>query len=246
MTQPALMGTPVCVPTPDGACDAYFTAPAQGQHPAVLIWPDIFGLRPAFQDMAQRLAAAGHAVLVVNPFYRQLPAPTASQGAATPFPEVRPLKAALTTAMLDTDAHALLAWLAARPEVAPQARMGVVGYCMGGSMAVRTAAAEPARLGAVASFHGGQLVTAADDSPHRLIARTSARFLFGVATDDDAQDPEAKQALREALDAAQRAGEVEVYPANHGWCPPDARAHDPVQAERAWARLLALLHSALP
>jgi len=237
-------GLMVEVPTPDGLCDAFYAAPTTGRHPAVLIWPDIFGLRPAFQAMAHRLAGAGHAVLVVNPFYRQLRAPTAPQGTATPFAEVRPLRAALSPATLAVDAQALLDWLAQRPEVQPLARMGVVGYCMGGAMAVRTAALAPARIGAAASFHGGHLVTAEADSPHHGLARSQARFLIAVAANDDAQDPQAQHTLRDALAAAQRPGEVEVYPAAHGWCPPDSQVHDAQQAERAWQRLLALLTTA--
>lgn len=235
----------VHIPTPDGVCDACLVAPMGQAGPAVLIWPDIFGLRPAFRQMAQRLAGAGYAVLVVNPFYRQGPAPTAPQGAATPIASLMPMKRALTAGTTATDTRALVAWLDARPEVDRTRPMGVMGYCMGGPMAVRSAATLPQRVGAVASFHGGGLVTPDADSPHRLVAGTRAHYLVAVAANDDAREPEAKVTLHQTLVTAQRPAEVEVYPAAHGWCPPDALVHDPVQAERAWQRLLVLLGQAL-
>lgn len=235
----------VNITTADGICDAYFVAPTSGAAPGVLVWPDIFGLRPAFRQMGRRLAESGFSVLVVNPFYRQKKAPTAAHGARTPIADVAPLMQALTPAMHLSDGKAFVAWLDAQPEVDKARKLGTTGYCMGGPIAVRTAAAAPDRVGAVGTFHGAAMVTAAPDSPHRLVARTKARYLVAIAESDDKKDPEAKSALRAAFDSAELAAEVEVYPAAHGWCPPDSQVYDAVQAERAWARLLATFGPAL-
>lgn len=231
----------VTITTPDGVCDAYFVAPTAGTAPAVLVWPDVFGLRPAFRQMGKRLAESGYSVLVVNPFYRQKKAPTAPQGGQTPIAEVLPLMQALTPAMHMTDAKAFVAWLDAQPQVDKARKMGTTGYCMGGPIAVRTALVAPGRVGAVGSFHGAAMVTPAPESPHRLIGQTKARYLIAVAENDDTKDPEAKNALRAALEAAKLPAEVEVYPAAHGWCPPDSRVYHAEQSERAWTRLLATL-----
>jgi carboxymethylenebutenolidase len=235
----------VTVPTPDGECDAYYVAPITGRHAAVLIWPDIFGLRPAFRQMGRRLAEAGYSVLVVNPFYRTQRAPTAPQGAATPIPEVRPLAQTLNPQTQVTDARAFVAWLDARPEVDTGRKIGMTGYCMSGSFVMRAAAALPDRIGAGGSFHGGGLTTDAPDSPHLLIPQMQAQFLIAIAENDDERDPESKNILREAFAAANVPAEIEVYPAAHGWCPPDTLVYDEAQSERAWERMMALFGSAL-
>ncbi|ROZ79836.1 dienelactone hydrolase family protein [Ramlibacter sp. WS9] len=235
----------VTITTPDGTCDAYFVAPTSGPAPGVLVWPDIFGLRPAFRQMGRHLAESGYSVLVVNPFYRQKKAPTAAQGAKTPISEVLPQMQALTPAMHLSDGKAFVAWLDAQAEVDKARKIGTTGYCMGGPIAVRTATAAPGRVGAVGSFHGAAMVTPASDSPHRLVAQTKAHYLIAVAENDDQRDPQAKVALRTALEAAKLPGEVEVYPAAHGWCPPDSQVYDAAQSERAWARLLATFKTAL-
>ncbi len=235
----------VTITTPDGSCDAYFVAPTLGPAPGVLVWPDVFGLRPAFRQMGRRLAESGYSVLVVNPFYRQKKAPTASKGGQTPFAEVMPLMQALTPSMHLKDGKTFVAWLDAQAEVDKKRKLGTTGYCMGGPIAVRTAVVAPDRVGAVASFHGAALVTTATDSPHRLLAKTQARYLIAVAEDDDTEEPEAKAALRKAFKNAKLSSEVEVYPAAHGWCPPDTRVYNAAQAERAWMRLLATFGTAL-
>ena len=241
----AVAGRDVTITTPDGTCDAYFVAPTAGPAPGVLVWPDIFGLRPAFRQMAQRLAESGYSVLVVNPFYRQKKAPTAPAGGKTPIAEVMPLMQALTPAMHLSDGKAFVAWLDTQAEVDKARKIGTTGYCMGGPIAVRTALVAPGRVGAVGTFHGAAMVTPAPDSPHRLLAQTKAQYLIAVAENDDQKDPQAKVALRAALDAAKLPGEVEVYPAAHGWCPPDTQVYDAAQSERAWARLLATFKQAL-
>ena len=235
----------VTITTADGTCDAYFVAPTSGNAPGVLVWPDIFGLRPAFRQMGRRLAESGYSVLVVNPFYRQMKAPTAAQGGQTPIAQVMPLMQALTPAMHLSDGKAFVAWLDAQAEVDKARKLGTTGYCMGGPIAVRTASVAPGRVGAVGTFHGAAMVTAGPDSPHRLVAQTQAQYLIAVAQNDDAKDPEAKASLRAAFDIAKLQAEVEVYPAAHGWCPPDTQVYDAAQSERAWARLLATFGKAL-
>jgi carboxymethylenebutenolidase len=235
----------VAITTPDGSCDAYFVAPSSGAAPGVLIWPDIFGLRPAFRQMGKRLAESGYSVLVVNPFYRQKKAPTAAQGGQTPIAEVMPLMQALTPAMHLSDGKTFVAWLDTQPEVDKARKLGTTGYCMGGPIAVRTAVAAPARVGAVGTFHGAAMVTDSPDSPHRLVAKTKARYLVAIAESDDKKDPAAKTTLRTAFDSAKLTAEVEVYPAAHGWCPPDTTVYDATQAEKAWSRLLATFSAAL-
>lgn len=238
-------GSDVTIETPDGKCDAYFVTPKTGSHAAVLIWPDIFGLRPAFRQMAQRLAESGYSVLVVNPFYRTMKAPTAAKGANTPIPEVRPLAQSLNSTTQTTDAKAFVAWLDAQPQVDKSKKIGTTGYCMGGPIVMRTAAAVADRVGAAATFHGGGLVTESPDSPHRLIPQMKAQFLIAVAENDDQRDPEAKNVLEKSFAAANLPAEIEVYPAGHGWCPPDTRVHNHEQAEKAWTRMLALFDKAL-
>src|ERR1700723_3469100 len=149
----------VNVTTPDGAADCYFVHPASGAAPGVLIWPDIFGLRPAFRQMGKRLAESGYSVLVVNPFYRTKKSPTAAAGGATPIQDVMPLARTLNETTHMTDAKAFIGWLDGQAPVAKNRKMGTQGYCMGGPMAFRPAAAVPERVGAVGSFHGGGLVT---------------------------------------------------------------------------------------
>src|SRR5437016_5676979 len=156
----------VNVTTPDGTADCYFVHPTSGTAPGVLVWPDIFGLRPAFRQMGKRLAESGYAVLVVNPFYRVKKAPTADKGSATPIPQLLPLAQALTETVQMTDARAFIGWLDRQASVAKNRKMGTKGYCMGGPIALRTAAAMPDRVGAAASFHGGGLVTDMPNSPH--------------------------------------------------------------------------------
>ncbi len=235
----------VTIKTPDGEADAYFVTPATGAHAAVLVWPDIFGLRPAFRQMGKRLAEEGYSVLTVNPFYRLKKAPTASQGASTPFPEVMPQMNSLTAATNETDAKAFIAWLDQQPQVDKNKKIGTTGYCMGGFIVLRTAAAVPNRVGAAATFHGANLVTKMPDSPHLLIPKMKASFLIAVAENDDMRDPEAKTVLKKAFDDAKLRSEVEVYPAAHGWCPPDTQVYNKEAAEKAWGRMLALFKTSL-
>ena len=235
----------VTIKTPDGECDAYFVAPATGAHAAVLVWPDIFGLRPAFRQMGKRLAESGYSVLVINPFYRTKHAPTAPNGAQTPIPDVLPLAQTLNATTHVTDAKAFVAWLDGRSEVDKGKKVGTIGYCMGGPQVMRTAAAVANRVGAACTFHGGGLVTKAPDSPHLLIPQMKASFLVAVAENDDMREPDAKNVLKQEFAKAKLPAEVEVYPAAHGWCPPDTTVYNKDAAEKAWGRMLALFSKAL-
>jgi len=242
----AVTESDVSITTPDGTADCYFVHPATGTAAAVLVWPDIFGLRPAFRQMGKRLAESGYSVLVVNPFYRVKKAPTAADGSATPIQQLMPLAQGLNETTQMTDAKAFIAWLDQQPSVAKNRKVGTQGYCMGGPIAFRTSAAVPDRVGAVASFHGGGLVTKDPNSPHLQAAKTKAQFLVEIAENDDQRSPDEKNVLKETFEKANRPAEIEVYAgAAHGWCPPDSRVYNEAQAEKAWSRLLALYGKAL-
>jgi carboxymethylenebutenolidase len=245
----AVTETEVKIKTPDGTCDAYFVHPATGAAAGVLIWPDIVGLRPAFRQMGKRLAESGYSVLVVNPFYRMKAAPVVPDGSKFSDPETRKtlmgFAGGLNATTHVTDAKAFIAWMDAQPQVDKRKKIGTTGYCMGGPIVMRTAAAVPDRVGAGGSFHGGGLTTKNPDSPHLLIPQMKASFLIAVADNDDKRDPESKNILRASFDAAKVPAEIEVYPAAHGWCPPDAEVYDQAQAEKAWARMMVLFGKAL-
>lgn len=240
----------VTIPTPDGSADCYFVYPAEGAYAGVIIWPDILGLRPAFRAMGKRLAESGYAVLVVNPYYRKVAAPVVGPGASFQDAATRnvvlPLARSLSAETNTTDAAAFVSFLDAQTAVDTTRKIGTMGYCMGGPMTMRTAAALPERIGAGASFHGGGLVTDAENSPHQLVPQMQAQFLIAIASNDDEREPEAKHELRKAFDNAGLNAEIEVYEgALHGWCPPDSGVYNEAQAERAWTRLLALFEKAL-
>ena len=242
----AVTESEVEVKTADGTADCYFVHPSGGAAPGVLVWPDIFGLRPAFRQMGKRLAESGYSVLVVNPFYRTKKAPTAEKGGATPLQDVMPLARTLSETTHMADAKAFIGWLDQQRSVARNRKVGTQGYCMGGPIAFRTAAAVPDRVGAVASFHGGGLVSDQPNSPHLQASKTKAQFLICIAANDDARSPKDKDVLKETFAKAELSAEIEVYAgAAHGWCPPDSTVYNEPQAEKAWGRLLALYGKAL-
>jgi carboxymethylenebutenolidase len=243
-------GADVEIKTPDGTADAYFVHPAQGQYLGVLIWPDIFGLRPAFKAMATRLAESGYSVLVINPFYRTKKAPTAPDHPDFNDPATRQalmtLAGTLNPVTAVTDARAFVSFIDSQPAVDKKRKLGTTGYCMGGPFVMRTAAAFPNRVGAGATFHGGGLVTDKPDSPHLLIPRMKAHYLIAIAENDDQREPQAKDVLRRAFADANLPAEIEVYAGTmHGWCPPDAQVYNHDQAERAWSRMLTLFSNSL-
>ncbi|HDZ08609.1 dienelactone hydrolase family protein [Pseudohongiella sp.] len=240
----------VMIETPDGVADCYFVHPASGKHPAVIMWPDILGLRPAFREMGKRLAQSGYSVLVVHPFYRNAPSPVVPEGASFGDPAIReivmPMARALNAETHVTDARTFVAWVDQQAAVDTSRKIGTMGYCMGGPIVMRTAAALPERIGAGGSFHGGGLATDSPDSPHLGIPNMDAHMLIAVAENDDERDPETKHILRAAFDAANVPAEIEVYEdAMHGWCVIDSTVYHQEQAERAWGRMLAIFETAL-
>ena len=252
--------TEVEIKTPDGTCDAAFIHPASGSHPGVLLWPDAFGLRPSMREMAKRLAAEGYSVLVPNPFYRVAKAPVFTDASAFSFQnptdraKLGPLMGSVNApGAAEKDAVAYVAFLDAQKQVNKSKKIGTQGYCMGGPLVMKTCATVPDRLGAGGSFHGGGLVTDKPDSPHLLAPKIKAKMYFGIASNDDMAQPDAKVKLKEAFEAAHNPAEIEVYSdAQHGWCvsdmPKQANGmpiYNKPDAEKAWAKLLALYKSAL-
>jgi carboxymethylenebutenolidase len=250
--------TDVTIKTSDGTCDAAFIHPQTGSHSGVLIWTDAFGLRPAMRDIGKRIAAEGYSVLIPNPFYRIAKAPVFDSASSFNFQneadmaKLRPLMASVNApGVAEKDAVAYIAFLDAQLQINKAKKIGTQGYCMGGPLVVKTAAALPDRVGAGASFHGGGLVTDKPDSPHLLAPKIRARMYFGIASNDDQRQPDAKDKLREAFAAAKVPAEIEVYPAKHGWCVPDMPVDNGVpiysrpEAEKAWSKLVALYKTAL-
>ncbi len=250
--------TDVRIATGDGTCDAAYFHPAQGRYPAVILWPDAFGLRPSMRAMGRRLASSGYTVLVPNPFYRVGPAPFFETAANVDFSDkatfakIGPLMGSIgAPGAAEKDAVAFVSFLDDRPEVDTGKKIGTQGYCMGGALVLRTAAAVPGRVGAGASFHGGGLVTDKPDAPYTLAPRIRARLLIAIAASDDQKQPGAKDTLRKAFADANVQARVEVFAEKHGWCVPDmpqddgAPIYNQADAERAWSELLALYKSAL-
>jgi carboxymethylenebutenolidase len=240
----------VLVETPDGMADCYFVRPTEGAHAAVIVWPDVKGIRPSFRMMGKRLAESGYSTLVVNPYYRTAKGRVIKDGESYGTPEVRerlmPHRNSLSPATCVTDGRAFVDYLDAQPSVDTDRKIGVTGYCMTGSYTMRLAAAMPDRIGAGGSFHGGGLANDRESSPHLLVPKMQAGFLIAIAANDDERDPNAKVLLREAFDNAGVSAEIEVYEDTlHGWCPPDSDVYNEVQAERAWNRLLALFEREL-
>jgi carboxymethylenebutenolidase len=250
MAAASVIETEVNVPMSDGVSDSYFVHPAKGAHAAVLMWPDIKGLRPAFKAMGKRMAEAGYAVLVVNPFYRDAKHPVVGPGASFGDPETRTflrgMAGKLTQDAAMSDARDYIAFLDSQEAVDTTRKVGTAGYCMGGPLVIRTSAAVPERVAAVASFHGGGMVRDTDNSPHLLLPQTTAAALHAVAENDDERNPEMKVKLAEAYAAAGLSAEIEVYPGTkHGWCPPDSQVYDEAMAEKAWSRMMALFEMQL-
>jgi carboxymethylenebutenolidase len=248
----------VTITTPDGMCDAAFIHPSTGSHPGVIVWTDAFGLRPSFRDVGKRIAAEGYTVLVPNPFYRKGKAPFFSTEEVESFDfqtsmgKIQPLMASINApGNAEKDAAAFVAWLDKQKQVNKSKKIGTQGYCMGGPLVVKTCATAPNRVGAGGSFHGGGLVTDKPDSPHLLASKIKGRMYFGIASNDDMRQPDAKDKLRESFAAAHVPAEIEVYSSKHGWCVADM-PHDqqgPIynmaDAEKAWGKLVALYKATL-
>jgi carboxymethylenebutenolidase len=248
----SVVETDVTIKTSDGICDAAFIHPTSGSHPAVIVWSDAFGLRPAMRGIGKRIAAEGYSVLVPNPFYRVKPGPAvdniSSFNFQTDMSKIQPLMASINApGNCEKDASVFVGWLGQQKQVNTSKKIGTQGYCMGGPLVLKTCATSPDRLGAGGSFHGGGLVTDKADSPHLLATKIKARMYFGIASNDDMRQPDAKDKLRETFAAARVTAEIEVYSgALHGWCVPDMPLQNgqPIynksDAERAWGKLVAL------
>lgn len=240
----------VLIDMTDGQADAYFVHPKEGKHAAVIIWPDIMSIRPAFRAMGKRLAQSGYAVLVVNPYYRTVKGQVTPDGGSFADPEIRamllPYAGTLSPATAVSDGRDFAQFLDAQDVVDTNRKMGVTGYCMTGSYAIRLAADMPDRIGAGGSFHGGGLVTDEDNSPHLLAPKVKAGLLIAIAENDHDRTPESKAILEESFELADVEAEIEVYEgAMHGWCPPDSRVYNEAQAEKAWSRMLAMFEREL-
>lgn len=238
------------IPTRDGEADGYFVRPTSGNYPGVLIWTDILGMRASFRQIADRLAQSGYTVLVVNPYYR------VARGAVVPegsdftqagIPDiVVPLAMSLSSNTCLRDGQDFIAFLDQQPGVDTKKKIAVTGYCMTGSYPLRLAADIPERIGACASFHGNDMVTDSEDSPHLIIEPIQAGMLIVIAENDDEALPENKTLLREACNNAKVEAEIEIYADTlHGFCPPDSSVHHADQAEKAWQRQLALFEKQL-
>lgn len=235
----------VSIETPDGMADAYFVHPSTGAHAAVIVWPDVMGIRTSFRQMGKRLAQSGYSTLVVNPYYRTAKGSVIKDGESYGMPAVRerigPHRNSLSPETCVIDGRAFVDYLDAQASVDTKRKIGTTGYCMTGSYTMRLAAAMPDRIGAGGSFHGGRLASDNDNSPHLLAPKMKAGFLIAIAANDDEKDPAAKKLLRQAFDDAGVRAEIEVYKDTlHGWCPLDSPVYNEAQAERAWTRLLAL------
>jgi carboxymethylenebutenolidase len=252
----ALVETDVEIKTPDGTCDAAFIHPKTGSHPGVIIWTDIFGLRPSMREIGKRIAAEGFSVIVPNPYYRVSKAPQYPDASHIDFATERAKFGPLTSSFAapgatERDAVAFVAFLDAQKEVNKAKKIGTQGYCMGGPLVFKTCAASPDRMGAGATFHGGGLVGNNDASPHLLIPKMKSQMLIAIAQNDDKRQADAKDKLKEAFGNAHLKAEVEVYGADHGWCVPDmppangVAIYNKPEAERAWAKLVVLYKSAL-
>ena len=237
------------VPTPDGSADALLTTPDDGgPHPGVLVWMDAFGLRPRMAEMAERIAGEGYVVLVPNAFYRRGRAPVMDLGdlrdpeaRGTLFETLGPMIAELTPELVVRDAGAYLDHLAGLPAVC-DGPMGVVGYCFGGGLALRTAAHRPDRVAAAAAFHPARLATDAPDSPHRLAGSIRAEVYVASADQDPGMPAEQQRLLDEALTAAGVRHVCEQYDgAPHGFTMADTGAYDEAATDRHWDALLPLL-----
>jgi carboxymethylenebutenolidase len=233
----------VSVKTADGSADAALFVPAgKGKWPAVLMWPDILGLRPVFREMGRRLAAQGYVVLVPNPYYRARKAPVVEGpfdfNSKGDMARIGKFREGLTDAMVDRDSAAYVKYLDSRPETDRRRKMGVQGFCMSGPISFRTAAVRPDRIGAVATFHPGALVTDKPSSPHLLIPKSRAAYLVIIAKNDAEKMPKEKPDLDAAFARAHRPAKVEISSANHGWTVAGSQTYDEKEAERAWAELL--------
>jgi carboxymethylenebutenolidase len=239
----------VSVPTRDGTCPAVMITPeGAGPWPAVIVFPDAGGLRPAFDDMAQRLADLGYVAFVPEPYYRHGPYEPFDMltafGDEAERTRLMGMARSVTKAMAVSDTAAFLDFLAARPQVAGT-KVGTTGYCMGGGLSLAAAAHHADRVGAAASFHGGYLASDAPDSPHLAAGGITGRVYVAAAADDASFPPEQEARLKGALTGGGVDHTIETYPAAHGFAVPDNPTYDADADARHWAALADLYGSTL-
>ncbi len=238
------------IPTADGMADAELYAPGEtGQWPGILLYIDAMGVRDSFRDMGRKFASEGFAVLLPNLYYRDSRAPYTDHDLNITDEKdkviIQKMMGRLTPEIVRRDAPFWVEALAGQKQAGP-GKMGAVGYCMSGSMALRTAALAPARIGAAASFHGSRLVTDDPESPHNLAPQLKAKLYFGFAIEDQSMPPDAVDRLRATLDKAGANYASDVYDgARHGWCVRDHRMYHAAQAESARLRTVKLFKDAL-
>ena len=244
--------TRVEIETGAGRCPSYVFEPAgqgQGPWPAVLVFMDGIGIRPAMLEVGERIATNGYFVLLPDLYYRS--GPYEPMDAKTTFsdPAKRKILAEkflslATPANIMSDTRYFLDYLAAQPAVAA-GRLGTTGYCLGGLLSLTAAGTYPERIAATASYHGGRLATDAPESPHRLAPKMKSRVYIAGASDDGSFPDDMKARLEEALTSAGVDHQIETYPAKHGWVLRDTLAYDAPSADRHWKTLLALFDRTL-
>ena len=227
------------ITTADGKADAALFYPTgRGKWPAVLIWPDIMSLRPAFRDIGKALASEGYVVLIPNIYYRAKKAPVIGDNFNFARDRAQ-LPATPNMDLVDKDCNTFIAFLDAQPQTNKKKKMGVQGYCWGGPPVMRTVGNHPDRVAAGATFHGGGLTSAAATSPHTFAAKNpAAEFLNCIAQNDDMSQPTSKTILNTTYETNKQAHHVEVFRANHGWCVAGSDVYNKAEADRAWALLL--------
>jgi carboxymethylenebutenolidase len=236
--------------TADGVCPSYLFHPTSGgPWPAVLMYMDGVGIRPAMLEVGERLATYGYLVLLPDLFYRAGPYEPMNAAQVFGDPQLRQMlrdrfSVHVTQGKIMSDTEAFLAYLAARPDVKP-GPAGATGYCVGGRMALAAAGTYPDRIAALAAYHPGGLASDAPDSPHLLAPRIKARVYVAAASDDPSFPEDMKARLEAALTSAGVDHLMETYPAKHGWVLRDTPVHDVAATERHYQTMVALFQAKL-
>lgn len=242
--------TEIEIKTQDGACRSYVYRPAgSGPWPAVLVYMDGIGIRPAMLEVGEKLASYGYFVLLPDLFYRSGPYQPMDPAEVFGNPDKRKVLmekffAFATPAHVMSDTRAFLDYLASQRDVKP-GKIGTTGYCMGGLMSLSAAGTYPERIAAAAAYHGGRLATDAPDSPHLLAPKVQARVYVAGAMEDHSFTDEMKNKLEDALTRAGVDHKIETYPAKHGWVFRDTPVYDAAACERHWQTMSELFGATL-
>jgi carboxymethylenebutenolidase len=234
----------VTIATPDGAADALLFAPSrQAPAPAVILWADIGGLRPAIAGLGRKLAGEGYVVLAPNAFYRTVELDGTTVSEVDPRTRLTEWRGPATKEAIARDARAYVAFLDALPKVDRSAKAAAIGYDIGAAYAFYTAQALPDRIGAVAAFHPAGTATARDNSPHLFVGESAAAYYVALSADDDQREPEDKSQFREEFAKAGRPATVVVLSGNHGFALSDNAAYDASSEAESWSATMSLLRS---